>query len=38
MGRRTDICRSPENMGDDDQTQFLNYILTKIANSQPEVQ
>lgn len=23
---------------DDDQTQFLNYILTKIANSQPEVQ
>ena len=23
---------------DDDQTQFLNYILTKIANSLPEGQ
>ncbi|ORX37686.1 hypothetical protein BD324DRAFT_391775 [Kockovaella imperatae] len=27
-----------EGMGEDEQTQFLNYILTKIANSQPEVQ
>jgi len=25
-----------ETMPEDDQTQFLHYILTKIANSQPE--
>lgn len=28
----------PSELGGDDETQFLNYILTKFANSQPEGQ
>jgi hypothetical protein len=32
------IRSGSEGLGGDDETQFLNYILTKFANSQPEVQ
>lgn len=32
------IDRAPSELSADDETQFLNYILTKFANSQPEVQ
>jgi hypothetical protein len=37
---RTNASRSSgsEGMNADDETQFLNYILTKFANSQPEMQ
>lgn len=38
VSSRLTTRRNSEGMSHDDETQFLNYILTKIANSQPEVQ
>jgi hypothetical protein len=40
FGSRAESSRSSgsEGMNADDETQFLNYILTKFANSQPEMQ
>jgi len=38
LAQAADDGSGSESLPEDDQTQFLHYILTRIANGQPEVQ